>query len=162
MSQQKVCRSGFPGDSVVKNPPAKKETWVRSLDQEDPLEKKMAIHSRPGKSHEQRRLVGDRQGLQRVRHNLAIKLQERKTCRSLQTNFHPKNLQVMELSAKEVMYRQLRSRAHFGSRTEVKGLFSCRLLGIESQSYGTEAGPQTAEQLEGLCCKQRVSSQGCC
>ena len=28
---------GFPGDSVVKNPPTKQETWVWSLDQEDPL-----------------------------------------------------------------------------------------------------------------------------
>ena len=27
-----------------KNPPAMKEMWVRSLDQEDPLEKEMAIH----------------------------------------------------------------------------------------------------------------------
>ena len=29
----------------VKNPPAMWETWVRSLDQEDPLEKGMATHS---------------------------------------------------------------------------------------------------------------------
>ena len=29
----------------VKNPPAMQETWVQSLGQEDPLEKKMAIHS---------------------------------------------------------------------------------------------------------------------
>ena len=35
----------FPGDSVVKNPPAKQETWVKSLGQEDPLEKVMATHS---------------------------------------------------------------------------------------------------------------------
>ena len=35
----------FPGDSVVKNPPAKQETWVQSLGQENPLEKKMATHS---------------------------------------------------------------------------------------------------------------------
>ena len=36
------------------------ETWVRSLGQEDPLEKEMAIHSRllTGKSHGQRSLVG--------------------------------------------------------------------------------------------------------
>ena len=32
---------GFPGGSVVKNPP----TWVRSLGQKDPLEKEMATHS---------------------------------------------------------------------------------------------------------------------
>ena len=30
---------------MVKNPPAKWETWVRSLGQEDPLEKEMATHS---------------------------------------------------------------------------------------------------------------------
>ena len=31
--------------SVVKNLPAKQETWVQSLSQEDPLEKGMANHS---------------------------------------------------------------------------------------------------------------------
>ena len=36
---------GFPGGSVVKNPPAKQETWVRSLGREDLLEKEMATHS---------------------------------------------------------------------------------------------------------------------
>ena len=30
---------------VVKNLPAMQETWVRSLGQEDPLEKEMATHS---------------------------------------------------------------------------------------------------------------------
>ena len=30
---------------VVKSLPAMRETWVRSLDREDPLEKEMAIHS---------------------------------------------------------------------------------------------------------------------
>ena len=30
---------------LVKNPPAMRETWVRSLGQEDPLEKGMATHS---------------------------------------------------------------------------------------------------------------------
>ena len=30
---------------LVKNPPAMQETWVPSLDWEDPLEKEMAIHS---------------------------------------------------------------------------------------------------------------------
>ena len=30
---------------LVKIPPAMQETWVRSLGQEDPLEKEMAIHS---------------------------------------------------------------------------------------------------------------------
>ena len=36
---------GLTGDSVVKNLPARQETWVRSLDREDPLEKEMATHS---------------------------------------------------------------------------------------------------------------------
>ena len=39
---------GFPGGSVVKNLPAMqetKETWVRSLGQEDLLEEGMATHS---------------------------------------------------------------------------------------------------------------------
>ena len=36
---------GFLCGSVVKNPPAKQETWVRSLDQESLLEKEMATHS---------------------------------------------------------------------------------------------------------------------
>ena len=35
---------GFPGDSVVKNLPAKQKTWVQSLGW-DPLEKEMATHS---------------------------------------------------------------------------------------------------------------------
>ena len=45
----------------VKHLPAMQETWVRSLGQEDPLEKEMATHSvlLPGKSHGQRSLIGD-------------------------------------------------------------------------------------------------------
>ena len=35
----------FPGYSVVKNPPAMQESWLRSLGQENPLEKEMATHS---------------------------------------------------------------------------------------------------------------------
>ena len=45
----------------VKNLPAVQETWVWSLDQEDPLEKEMATYSRvflPGESHGQRSLEG--------------------------------------------------------------------------------------------------------
>ena len=46
---------------MVKNLPAsagdKKETWVRSLGQEDPLKKVMATHL-SGESHRQRSLVG--------------------------------------------------------------------------------------------------------
>jgi len=43
----------------VKDLPTRQETWVRSLGQEDPLEKEMATHSGtlPGKSHGQRSLV---------------------------------------------------------------------------------------------------------
>ena len=36
---------GFPGGLVVKNPPAKQETQVRSLGWEDPVEKETATHS---------------------------------------------------------------------------------------------------------------------
>ena len=36
---------GFPGGSDRKNLLAVQETWVRSLGQEDPLEKGMATHS---------------------------------------------------------------------------------------------------------------------
>ena len=35
----------FPGGSVVKNPPAKQETQVRSLGWENTLEKEMATHT---------------------------------------------------------------------------------------------------------------------
>ena len=38
-------RMGSPNGSVVKNPPAKQEIRVRSLGQEDSLEKGMAAHS---------------------------------------------------------------------------------------------------------------------
>ena len=36
---------GFPGGSVVKNPPAVQEIRVGSLGQEEPLEEEMATHS---------------------------------------------------------------------------------------------------------------------
>ena len=36
---------GFPGGSVLKNLPAMQETWVRSMDHKNPLEKEMATHS---------------------------------------------------------------------------------------------------------------------
>ena len=51
---------GFPGGSVLKNPPAKQETWVRSLGWEDPLEEEMAPTPvfLPGKLHGHRSLVG--------------------------------------------------------------------------------------------------------
>ena len=43
----RLCYSGsegFPGGSAVKNPPAMQETWVQSLEGEDPLEEGMATH----------------------------------------------------------------------------------------------------------------------
>ena len=50
---------GFSGSSVVKSPPAMWKMWVRSLGQEDPLEKGLATHSSlPGKSLGQRSLAG--------------------------------------------------------------------------------------------------------
>ena len=47
---QRIClqleiQTGFPGDSVVKNLPAKQETQIGSLGWKDPLEKEMASHS---------------------------------------------------------------------------------------------------------------------
>ena len=36
---------GFPGGSVVKNPPPMQKTWVQSLGWEDSLEKEMVTHS---------------------------------------------------------------------------------------------------------------------
>ena len=45
---------------MAKSPPATCEARVRSLGQEDPLEKEMATHpsTLPGKSHGQRNMVG--------------------------------------------------------------------------------------------------------
>ena len=64
---------------MVKNPPAKQETWVSSLGWEDPLEKEMAAHP----SILAWRIPMDRgawrarvMGLQRVRHDLATKQQQ--------------------------------------------------------------------------------------
>ena len=42
---QNMNHMGFPGGSVVENPPAMYETQVQSLGQEDPLEEGMATHS---------------------------------------------------------------------------------------------------------------------
>ena len=44
----------------MRNPPAKQETWVRSLGREDPLEKEVATlqYTCLRKSHRQRSLVG--------------------------------------------------------------------------------------------------------
>ena len=50
----------FPGGSVIKNPPASVETWVRSLGWEDPWKRKWQSTQvfLPGKSHEERSLAG--------------------------------------------------------------------------------------------------------
>ena len=40
-----LFKKGFPGDSVVKNPPAMQEMQVPSLGVEEPLEKEMATYS---------------------------------------------------------------------------------------------------------------------
>ena len=48
LSAQQFCKSktalGVPGNLVVMNLPAKQETWVLSLGQEDHLEKEMETH----------------------------------------------------------------------------------------------------------------------
>ena len=51
---------GSPSGSVVKNPPAKQETWVPSLGQEDPWRRMWWTIPvfLPGKSHGQRSLMG--------------------------------------------------------------------------------------------------------
>ena len=51
---------------MVKNPPAKKEMWVRSLGWEDPLERKWQLTPVffPGKFREQRSLPGRPQSMQ--------------------------------------------------------------------------------------------------
>ena len=40
-----IAHLGFPGVSGSKGPPARQETWVRSLGWEGPLEKETATHS---------------------------------------------------------------------------------------------------------------------
>ena len=40
-----ICYLGFPGSSVVRNPPAMQETLVQFLGWEDHLEKGMGTHS---------------------------------------------------------------------------------------------------------------------
>ena len=44
-SQSLTEKTGLPGGSVVVNPPAMQETWVRSLGLEDPLEEEMTTYS---------------------------------------------------------------------------------------------------------------------
>ena len=59
---------------MIKNPPAKQETQVRSLSQEDPLKKEVATHSSIPAWRIPRR--GEPGGLQRVRRGSATKQQE--------------------------------------------------------------------------------------
>ena len=56
---------------MVKHLPAMREAWVRSLDQEDPLEEGMQPTPvlLPGESHGQRSLVGKSVGSQRDGHD---------------------------------------------------------------------------------------------
>ena len=71
-----MCRWASLVAQSVKNPPSMQETWVRSLGQEDALEKEMQPTPvfLPGKSHGQRSLVGySPYGCERVRHDLATK-----------------------------------------------------------------------------------------
>ena len=75
-----VQLNGLPSSQSVKNLPAMQETWVRSLGQEDPLEKEMATHSSilawriPWMEE-----PGELQSMepQGVRHNLATKPQHK-------------------------------------------------------------------------------------
>ena len=73
----------FPGDSVVKNPPAVFEMRAPALGQEDPLEKEMATHSSIHAweiqwTEELGRLLSIRS--QRVGHDLATKQQQQNYC----------------------------------------------------------------------------------
>ena len=73
-----VIYYSFPGGLVVKNPPAKQKIQVRSLSQQDPLEKGIATHSitHDWETHRQRTQVDySPRGHQTVRHDLATKQQ---------------------------------------------------------------------------------------
>ena len=69
--------TGFPGGSVVKNPPVNAGDMRQiPLSQKDPLEKELATHSSilAWKSHGQKSLVGySSWGCKRVGHDLATK-----------------------------------------------------------------------------------------
>ena len=69
-----------PRGSVKKNSPVMQETWVQSLSQEDPLEKETATHSsilawEISWTKETGRLQS--MALQRIRHNLVTKQQQK-------------------------------------------------------------------------------------
>jgi len=63
---------------VVKNLPAKQETWVQSLGQKDPRERKWQATPvfLPRKSHRRGAWHAAVHGVPRVRHDLAIKQQQ--------------------------------------------------------------------------------------
>ena len=71
-----VCRlQGYPGGSMVRNPPAKQDMWVLSLGQKDSLENGMALHSNiPAWRFSWTEELGGLQsmGLQGVGHDWAI------------------------------------------------------------------------------------------
>ena len=69
---------GFSGGSVIKNLPAKQETQVWSLGQEDPQRRKWQPTAvvLPGKSHGQKSLEGYSRRVTRVVDNLATKQQQ--------------------------------------------------------------------------------------
>ena len=78
-SRPDLFNSGLPGGSLEKNPPAKQETRVQSLGQEDPLEKetaslssilawKIPLTEEPGRLQSR--------GLQRAGHDLVTKEQQ--------------------------------------------------------------------------------------
>ena len=64
---------------MVKNPPTKQETWIKSLSQEDSLEREMATHSiiLAWEIPRTQELGGlQSMGSQRVGHNLVTKQQQ--------------------------------------------------------------------------------------
>ena len=67
---------GFPAGSVVKNLPAKQETWIQSLVLEEPLQTEMAIHSAQKIPWTKEPGVLQSMESQKVRRNLATKQQE--------------------------------------------------------------------------------------
>ena len=73
-----VAKWGFSGGSAVKNLPANAGEGIWSLGQEDSLEKEMATTPAflPGKSCEQRSLVGHSPWGRRAEHDLVTKQQQ--------------------------------------------------------------------------------------
>ena len=73
-------KKGFPGGSVVKNHLLRQETWIRSLGQEDPLEKEWQPTPvfLPGESPWTEEAGGlySPWGLKRVEHDLVAKQQQ--------------------------------------------------------------------------------------